>query len=69
MMNGIACTSKPHLDGARCECGLPLDEELVVVGGDELDVHRLGALAATDPHRIGSGSGRSGGLHVLAHAD
>ena len=46
---------------------LPLDEELMVVGGDELDVHRLGALAATDSHR-GSGIG-SGGLHVLAHAD
>merc|ERR1719438_262664 len=33
----LARTAQHCLDGSRCECGLPLDEELVVVGGDELE--------------------------------
>ena len=43
---------------------LALDDELVVVGGDELDVHRLGALAAANVGRRARG-----GLHALAHLD
>ena len=48
------CTlSKNYLDGARRQCVLLLDYELVVVRGDELDVHGVGALAAANDRRSG----------------
>lgn len=46
MLGGLTGAGQHGLDGARNQSVLPLDDELVAVGRDELDVHGLGALAA-----------------------
>lgn len=47
VLGKLTGTGEHRLDGARRQRVLAFDDEFVAVGRDQLDVHRLGTLAAT----------------------